>query len=62
MIFDTVKNIIVENLGCEADAVVMDASLIDDLGADSLSTYFKLGTFSQLIGRNMFSRIIFSII
>jgi acyl carrier protein len=36
MIFDTVKNIIVENLGCEADAVVMDASLIDDLGADSL--------------------------
>lgn len=36
MIFDKVKEIICEELGIEADLVVMDASLTDDLGADSL--------------------------
>lgn len=36
MSFDTVKEIIVEQLGVEADEVTMEASFIDDLGADSL--------------------------
>ncbi len=35
--FEKVKDIIVENLGCSADSVTEDASLIEDLGADSLS-------------------------
>lgn len=35
-IFDEVKEIIVEQLGVEADKVTMEASFIDDLGADSL--------------------------
>ena len=33
---EKVKNIIVEQLGVSADAVVPEASFIDDLGADSL--------------------------
>lgn len=33
---DKVKNIIVEQLNVDADAVKPDASFIDDLGADSL--------------------------
>lgn len=36
MVFDNVKNIIVEQLGVDEDDVVMEASFIDDLGADSL--------------------------
>lgn len=35
-IFNEVKDIIVEQLGVEADKVTMEASFIDDLGADSL--------------------------
>lgn len=36
MSFDKIKEIIVEQLGVEADEVTMEASFIDDLGADSL--------------------------
>lgn len=35
---DRVKEIIVEQLGVEADQVTPDASFVDDLGADSLDT------------------------
>ena len=35
-IFDKVKDIIVEQLGVSEDTVNMEASFIDDLGADSL--------------------------
>ena len=35
-IFDKVKSIIVEQLGVADTAVTMEASFIDDLGADSL--------------------------
>lgn len=35
-IFDEVKEIIVEQLGVEDTKVTMEASFIDDLGADSL--------------------------
>ncbi len=34
--FDDVKEIIVETLGCAEDSVTMDANLFDELGADSL--------------------------
>ena len=33
---ERVNKIVVEHLGVEADKVTMDASFIDDLGADSL--------------------------
>ena len=36
MTFDKVKEIIVENLGCDESEVTMDSHLMDDLGADSL--------------------------
>ncbi len=34
--FDKIKDIIVEQLDVEEDAVTMEASITDDLGADSL--------------------------
>ena len=36
MVFDRIKEIIVEQLGVESDVVTMEASFIDDLEADSL--------------------------
>lgn len=36
MIFDKVKEIIVEQLGVDDDDVTMESSFVDDLGADSL--------------------------
>lgn len=36
MIFDKVKDIIVEELGVEANEVTLEANISDDLGADSL--------------------------
>ena len=36
MLFDKVKEIIVDSLSCDADAVTLEASLKDDLEADSL--------------------------
>ncbi len=35
-IFESVKEIIIEQLGVAENAVTMEASFIDDLGADSL--------------------------
>lgn len=37
MEFENVRDIIVETLGCEAEQVTLEASLADDLGADSLA-------------------------
>jgi acyl carrier protein len=37
MNFETVRDIIVETLGCETEQVTLEASLADDLGADSLA-------------------------
>ena len=34
--FEKVRDIIVDTLSCEAEEVTMEASLSDDLGADSL--------------------------
>ncbi|MGN0621217.1 MAG: acyl carrier protein [Porcipelethomonas sp.] len=40
MIFDKVKDIIIEQLDTEEAAVTMEASIVDDLGAeDSLAVY-----------------------
>ena len=37
MEFEKVRDIIVETLGCEAEQVTLEATLADDLGADSLA-------------------------
>ncbi|MCI8810109.1 MAG: acyl carrier protein [Oscillibacter sp.] len=37
MEFEAVRDIIVETLACDAEQVTMEASLTDDLGADSLA-------------------------
>lgn len=36
MVFDKLKEIIVDQLGVEEDAVTLEANIQDDLGADSL--------------------------
>lgn len=36
MIFEKVKAILVDQLDVDEDAITMDSSIIDDLGADSL--------------------------
>lgn len=36
MVFEKVKDIIVEQLGVDESEITMEASFIDDLGADSL--------------------------
>lgn len=36
--YDRVKDVIIDKLGVEEEKVTMDASFVDDLGADSLDT------------------------
>ncbi|WP_293008302.1 MULTISPECIES: acyl carrier protein [unclassified Oscillibacter] len=38
MDFEKVRDVIVETLACEADQVTMEATLAEDLGADSLAS------------------------
>ena len=45
-----VKKIVVEHLGVEEDKVVMNASFIDDLGADSLDTVELVMAFEEEFG------------
>lgn len=36
MTFEQIRDVIVETINCDVEAVTMEASLADDLGADSL--------------------------
>lgn len=47
---DKVKDIIVEQLGVNADQVKPDASFIEDLGADSLDTVELVMAFEEEFG------------
>ncbi len=47
---DKVKDIIVEQLGVNADQVTTDASFIEDLGADSLDTVELVMAFEEEFG------------
>ncbi|MEP3233142.1 MAG: acyl carrier protein [Hyphomicrobiales bacterium] len=49
-IADRVSKIVVEHLGVEAEKVVLDASFIDDLGADSLDTVELVMAFEEEFG------------
>ncbi len=44
---DKVKEIIVEQLGVEAEQIKMDSNFIDDLGADSLDTVELIMAFEE---------------
>ncbi|MBU2591529.1 MAG: acyl carrier protein [Nitrospinae bacterium] len=46
-VFDKVKEIIVEQLGVEESKVTMEASFVDDLGADSLDTVELVMAFEE---------------
>lgn len=45
--FDKVKEIIVDQLGVEEEEVVLEASFIDDLGADSLDIVELIMAFEE---------------
>lgn len=45
--FDKVKNIIVDQLGIDEDKVTPEATLVDDLGADSLDVVELVMAFSD---------------
>ena len=45
--FDKVKEIVVEQLGADEDAVTMSASFVDDLGADSLDIVELIMAFEE---------------
>ena len=47
---DRVKNIIVEQLGVDAEEVSPDASFVEDLGADSLDTVELIMAFEEEFG------------
>ena len=47
MVFEKVKNIVVEQLGVSDDDVTMEASFIEDLNADSLDIVELISAFEQ---------------
>jgi len=47
---DRVREIIVEQLGVDAKAVTLEASYVDDLGADSLDTVELIMAFEEEFG------------
>ena len=44
MVFEKVRDILVEQLDVEEDKISMEASIIDDLGADSLEFLYGHGS------------------
>ena len=50
---DRVREIIVEQLGVNAEQVTPDASFIDDLGADSLDTVELIMAFEEEFGKEI---------
>ena len=47
---ERVRDLIVEQLGVNADQVISDASFVDDLGADSLDTVELVMAFEEEFG------------
>ena len=48
--FDKVRDIVVDQLGVEADEVNIDSTIIDDLGADSLDIVELIMAFEEEFG------------
>ena len=49
-IFNKVRDIVVEQLGVEADEINIDSTFIDDLGADSLDIVELIMAFEEEFG------------
>lgn len=49
-VFDKVRDIVVDQLGVEADDVAMESTFIDDLGADSLDIVELIMAFEEEFG------------
>ncbi len=47
MVFDKIKDIVVDQLDVDADSVKMESSIIDDLGADSLDVIDLIMSFEE---------------
>ncbi|MBR1591498.1 MAG: acyl carrier protein [Ruminococcus sp.] len=47
MVFETLKDIIVDQLGVDEDAVTLEADIQDDLGADSLDIVDLIQTIEE---------------
>lgn len=47
MVFEKIRDIIVEQLGVEEESITMEASFIDDLGADSLDIVELIMAFEE---------------
>lgn len=50
MDFEKVRNVIAETLGCDLDKVTMEATLTDDLGADSLASVELVMALEEAVG------------
>ena len=50
MFFEKVRDIVVEQLGVEADDVAIESTFIDDLGADSLDIVELIMAFEEEFG------------
>lgn len=50
MVLDRVKKIIIEQLGVEEEEITLEASYIDDLGADSLDIVELIMAFEEEFG------------
>ncbi len=48
--FERIKKIIIEQLGVDESEVTMDASFVDDLGADSLDTVELVMALEEEVG------------
>ncbi|MBT3479176.1 MAG: acyl carrier protein [Candidatus Marinimicrobia bacterium] len=48
--FDKVKEVVIDKLGVEEDKIVLAASFVDDLGADSLDTVELIMQFEEEFG------------
>ncbi len=48
--FERIKNIIIDQLGVDESEVTMDASFVDDLGADSLDTVELVMALEEEVG------------
>jgi acyl carrier protein len=46
-VFEKVKEVVVEQLGCDEEKVTMKASFVDDLGADSLDVVELIMCFEE---------------
>lgn len=50
MDFEKVRNVIAETLGCDLDKVTLEATLTDDLGADSLASVELVMALEEAVG------------